>query len=304
MRTIELRHSSRIFLAISVWLSGAWQLAAGEPVVLPAGTTVPLVLQHHVNSSYSPVGSIAYFRVSNDILIDDQVLISKGTLVAGAVRQSTERGMVGKAGMLTVEVDELPGVDGTKVPVDAYFSKQGRSRSAATVGWTVFWGLPGLITKGVNPHMIRGDELQAVVTSATSIDPTVALPPSGALELGPEYTVIEHHWKNGRANGEKRIDIERSNIMGNVSFKIGPPAGHRDIPVVLSSLRLFQVDGIPVPEEMPALSVSKDSAEFNAWSIARFCSHGVTNFKLVGTTADGQPFHATHEMKVEIKKKH
>jgi hypothetical protein len=45
-------------------------LCHAAPVKLPAGMSVPLELQHHINSGYVPVGSPIYFRVAKDVRID------------------------------------------------------------------------------------------------------------------------------------------------------------------------------------------------------------------------------------------
>ncbi len=277
--------------------------AEGEPVVLPAGMSLPLVLQHHVNSAYTPAGSPVFFRVARDLVVNDQVLVAEGALVTGKMAQAAERGRVGRSGMMLVSVDSVTGVDGTRVPVDADWSRQGRSRGAATVGWTVVWGLAGLITKGVNPYMEKGDTLDAVVSSATPIDPAAAVPKAGPVDLGPEYAVTEHQWAGDRANGEKLIDIERSKDLKSIAFKIALPPETADGTRTLESLRLYEVDGVIVPDQVKPILVEDGAAQFDGWSIARYCANGKTSLLFVGSDADGRAFHASRSLKIEIKKK-
>ena len=279
------------------------QPALAEPMTLPADMNVSLILQHHLNSGYTTAGSKVYFRVAHDIIVGDHVLVAKDSIVIGKMAQATERGMVGKAGSMLVSVDSVTGVDGTRVPVNADLAKQGRSRGAATVGWSLLWGLPGLITKGVNPYMEKGDVLQAVTASATTIDPAAAQAEPTPLEIGPEYAVTEHRWAGERANADKVIDIERKKKMETVAFKVALPPGVADPSKMLESLRLYRVDGMTVPEEVKPISVQDGAALFEAWSIGRYCGNGVTNLLFVGTDADGRPFHASRDLKVEIKKK-
>ena len=277
--------------------------ALAEPVTLPAGMNVSLVLQHHVNSGYTPAGSNVYFRVAHDVIAGDRVLVARDSLVTGKMAQATERGMVGKAGTMLVSVDSVMGVDGTRVPVDADVSKQGRSRGWATAGWIAFWGLPGLITKGVNPYMQKGDVLQAVVSVATAIDPAAARPEPAPLELGEEFPVIEHQWARQHPNGVKEIDIERKDKLESVGFRVRLPQGAADPARILGSMRLYSVDGVAVPEEVKPVSVKDGMALFEAWSIARYCGDGTTSLLFVGTDGDGRPFHASRDLEVEIKKK-
>jgi len=270
---------------------------------LPAGTAVPLVLQHHVNSGYTAAGSPVYFRVADDVLVGDAALIARNSLVVGQMAQASERGMVGRAGTMLVSVDNVPGVDGTRVRVDADLSKQGRSRGAATVGWTIFWGLPGLITKGVNPYMEKGDVLSATVTSAVNIDPASAQATEAQPELGAEYLVIQHRWAEDRVNGPKVLDIEREADLKDISLTFALPPDVADPVKMLDSLRLYAVDGVRVPEEIKPSSVAEGAAVFDAWSIARYCSNGQTNLQFTGTDANGRAFHSNRELLVEIKKK-
>ena len=277
--------------------------AAAEPVTLPAGMNVPLILQHHVTAGYTPAGSPVFFRVGHDVIVGDRVLIAKDSLVTGKMAQATERGMVGRAGTMLVSVESVTAIDGTRVAVDADLAKQGRSRGAATAGWILFWGLPGLITKGVNPYMQKGDELHAVTTVATPIDPDDPAAAPAPAELGFEMQFAEHRWGDERPNAEKKIDIERKQVLEYVAFKLALAPEAWDTTTVLESLRLYRVDGLPVAEEVRPVSVVDGSALFEAWDIARYCGQGTTSLTFVGTGADGKPFHASRDLKVAIKKK-
>lgn len=293
----------RVASMLSLASVAALRPASAEPVTLPAGMTVSLILQHHVNAGYTPAGSNVYFRVAHDVIAGDRVLIAKDSLVTGQMAQATERGMVGKPGTMLVSVESVTAVDGTRVAVDADLAKQGRSRGAATLGWTLFWGLPGLITKGVNPYMEKGDALQAVTTVAMPVDPDAARPEPAPVELGFEMQFTEHRWAGGRANADKTIDIERKSDLESVAFKLALAPEAADASKVLQSLRLYRVDGLPVPDEIRPVSVLDGSALFEGWAIARYCGEGTTNLTFVGTDADGQPFHASHDLTVRIKKK-
>lgn len=289
----------------TVLLAGAAavQPLLAEPVSLPAGTNVLLVLQHHLNSGYTPAGTPVYFRVADDVLVGDQVLIAKNSLVVGQMAQASERGMVGRSGTMLVSVDSVPGVDGTRVSVDADLSKQGRSRGAATVGWTIFWGIPGLITKGVNPYMEKGDVLSATVTSATPIDPAKVQNDQSPQELGTEYAVTQHRWARDDASDSMVLDIERDTDLKDVAFTFALPADVTDPAPMLDSLRLYAVDGVRVPEEIRPSSVQEGAAIFDAWSIARYCNNGNTSLQFTGTDANGRSFHANRDVLVEIRKK-
>jgi hypothetical protein len=291
--------AARIVFSLSICVNPC----AAEPVRLPAGMSVPLELQHHISASYTPTGSPVYFRVAHDVTIDGQTLIAKGTLVKGRMERATERGMVGRSGSMTLEVDSVPAVDGTIVRVDAGLDKQGRSRGAATVGWTIFWGLPGLVTRGVNPYMEKGAELIAAVTGEADIDPANAIPKMPKPELGSPAEVTKHVWDNERANTVKKFDIERKTTFKTVAFTIVLPDGYADHDASMATLKLLEVEGVPVPEETRATSVEKGAAVFNGWAIARYCRDGANLLTFGGSDPDGRRFHATYLMRFKVKKK-
>src|SRR5262245_29960356 len=145
--------------------------AHAEPVKLPAGTEIPLTLEHHVTSGYIRADEPVFFRVTHDVQVDGRTVIARATLVRGKMFDAANRGMVGQSGMMSFGVKSLPAVDGSMAPVDADMTSKGRSRAGATLGWTIFWGIPGLITKGVNPYLERGTEIAATVAVDTLVDP-------------------------------------------------------------------------------------------------------------------------------------
>lgn len=303
--------------ALALALSGMPLQA--EPVTLPAGMLVELELQHHVNSAYIHAGSPIYFRVASDIAIADQVLIRKGTLVTGKMEQANARGMVGRSGSMSLGVRDITAVDGTHVAVDADLSSQGRSRTGATVAWTLFWGVPGLITRGVNPYLERGTTLDAKVVHDIPVDPgkvagtgDVVAPEAtdvgssaapSALPAPQEMKITGSKFASWSSKKPLQFDIERNKDLKTVEFQVQPPAGVADPAAALRTVELVSFDGVPVPEHMQAVSATAKSVTFDGWSIVRFCKEGATTLHFAGVTPDGQPFAGDYQLMVKIKKK-
>jgi hypothetical protein len=286
---------------IMLSLCADWSVA--EPALLPAGMSVPLVLQHHVSSSYTPVGAPVYFRVARDVTIDGQTLIARGALAKGNMAHTTEPGMVGKSGSMNLQLDSVPAVDGTIVRIDADLDMQGRSRGAATVGWTIFWGLPGMITRGVSPYLEKGAELVATVTSDATIDPANAIVPANTNESGLRAVITKHVWEDKHANSVKVLDIERKTRLKTIAFTVVLPDADADDGPTMSNLQLLEVDDVPVPEETDALAISHGAAIFDGWSIARYCVDGTNALRFGGVDSNGQQFHASYQLPFKIKKK-
>lgn len=275
-----------------------------EPVKLPAGMSVDLELQHHVNSAYVPAGSPVYFRVQKDVKIDDRVLIRAGTLATGKMEQAQKRGMVGHSGSMFLTVRTVDAVDGTVVAIDADLTKQGRSRVGATVAWSLFWGVPGLITKGVNPYLERGEKIVAQTVADTLIDPDKTAEPQQLPEpaTATAIEIVKYTFEN-RGPDQLKFDIERNRDLKTVTFEVKPPAGVDDPQSVLAGLQLIAVDGTPVPDTVKATGSTNHSVTFDGWSIVRFCRDGVTELRFRGSTPGGGAIDGVVQVRIKVVKK-
>lgn len=291
-------------------LAGVALLAAATscpaaPVTLAAGAPIELVLQHHVTSAYVPAGSPIYFRVGRNVEVDGRVAIVAGTLVEGQMTSASDRGMVGRSGTMSLGVRLVRAVDGTMVPIEAEVAKQGRSRAGATVGWTLFWGLPGLITKGVNPYLQRGAAIEATALAATMIDPDAwpAAPDTPPGEAAPTALAIEAHRFEKSHSTPYTLDIERGNELGSLIFSAHPSPETGDPAAFLGTVTLSTVDGEPVPVPVTAKSATADSFSFDAWSILQFCRDGATDLGFRAATSDGRAYNGDYRLTIKIKKK-
>ena len=294
--------TSTRFVILGSLLAAAAPATDAEPVKVPAGMLVELELQHHVTPGYLEVNAPVYFRVASDVAIGEQTVIRKGTLVTGKMQQSDQRGMVGKSGVMALGVRSVTAVDGTSVPIEMDMSQQGRSRGGAVVGWTIFWGIPGLITKGVNPYIERGALLEATIPGMAMVDPANA----SIVEeqpVAPFGMAISGHKFEVSSAKVFEFDIERNRDLKTVSFQVAPSAGPDGTAASRISIELLTVDGSPVPAPIRATTVTADSAIFDGWSIVKFLRDGNTDLGFRGTAADGRTFDGSYSLPIKIKKK-
>jgi hypothetical protein len=263
---------------------------------------VELELQHHVTPGYLEVNAPVYVRVAKDVSVGEQTVILKGTLVTGKMEQASERGMVGKSGVMSLGVRNVQAVDGSSVPLDMDLTQQGRSRGGAVVGWTIFWGIPGFITKGVNPYIERGAVLEATIPGTALVDPANASVTEEHPAAPPGMTITGHKFEGSSAKVFE-FDIERNKNLKTVSFRLAPSAGPDSPAASLASVELLTVDGTPVPAPVRATTVTADSAIFDGWSVVRFLRDGNTDLGFRGAAADGRTFDGGYSLPIKIKKK-
>ncbi|MCU0760128.1 MAG: hypothetical protein MUF07_13155 [Steroidobacteraceae bacterium] len=284
---------------------------AGTDASLPAhaarvasGTPVELELQHHVAVGYTPAGAPVWFRVVDDVRSGDDVAIRAGTPVQGRMLDLAERGRVATSGSISLGVHFVPAVDGQKLRVIAQLSRHGRDRSNALAGWTLFWGLGGLLTQGANPYLLRGTRLEAQVLTETEVDtrPRAAATTTDAAGPAPQaaaataLTVAAHQFGFTRSR-EPKIDLERSPKLKQVEFRMqGAAPGAAPDATLLRTLVLEQVDGKPLVEPLRPRLVTGDRVTFDTWDVLQHCRDGTSTLLFVAHGADGSRHEARYPL--------
>lgn len=75
---------------------------AAAPHVLPANSTIVLLVEETLVSGVNAPGSSFRMQVAEDIRVDDMVVIPAGTAASGEIIDSKKKGMLGKAGFLVM----------------------------------------------------------------------------------------------------------------------------------------------------------------------------------------------------------
>ena len=283
-----------IALLLATWLV-APAAASDAPTRLPGGTRFMLELAHHITSGRTPAGSPVFFRVANDVVAGDRVVIRKGTVVEGRMQAIGSRGAVGTSGSINFGVRYVPAVDGQNIRVLATVGNKGRSRDGALVGWVFMWGIFGLTTQGVDAYALRGASLEAEVLSDRDIGSTTA-PPAANLETAPR-TVPLVAARLGK-NKVRSIDVslERATEKRPLMLELPPD-------VSASSVALIGVNGIATIEPVPALAVTDGRAEFDLWDVVKYCDDGSNDLRFQVLQADGGRLEGTYSLAVQLKRK-
>ena len=254
-------------------------------IKLSGSTVVRLELQQNITSAYTEPESPVYFRVADDVLAEGAVAIRKGALVVGKMTNVDARRMMGVSGTLGLDVRFVPAVDGQQIRVLGSAVRAGRSRENAVMGWTMFWGIGGLMTHGANAHLERGAIIEAQVLSDRRIDASapVALPPaSTATTLS---AVVLGHKIPGSSSTQLRLNLEKNPLTGAVTFKFQWPDNLAADP--LATMELLDVNGVEVPMPVPGLVLKAGEVAFGPWKVAQYCVDGVNTLHFHGVSHSG-----------------
>lgn len=109
-----------------------------DSITLPAGTPIILRNVEAIDSSNITTGSSVTFKVVNDILVDNKVVINAGSMVDAQIAYAKKKNYAGIAGEITVSDFAVRAVDGTYIPLRATMSSRGEDKIAISAGLGIF----------------------------------------------------------------------------------------------------------------------------------------------------------------------
>src|ERR1700722_14623217 len=119
--------------ATSAAAGAATAAAAIAPAhVLRADRLIPLRFEETLVSGVNAPGSLFRMQVTDDIMVDDQVVIPAGTVAFGEVIDSQKAGMLGKAGVLVLSARYVH-LDQRDIRPHSALGAAGASNTAALV---------------------------------------------------------------------------------------------------------------------------------------------------------------------------
>jgi hypothetical protein len=131
--------------------------------VLHEGTEVKLKFLDSISSKTAALDDPVALEVTDDVLVDEVVVIHTGAHAVAYVSKVQHSGMLGKPGELSIRLDSLKD-NGTKVHLRGTKGREGDSKLGATVALTVLFGPIGLIKHGKNIEIQAGAPLTAFVS--------------------------------------------------------------------------------------------------------------------------------------------
>ncbi len=92
---------------------------ASFATIVPKGTDVRLAFDHDVSSKTAKIGDKVEFHVIDDVVVDGQVVIKKGSAAVGTVTDVAKGRRFGVNARMKIRLDPIAATDGTMVPIAA-----------------------------------------------------------------------------------------------------------------------------------------------------------------------------------------
>lgn len=158
------RNTTAAILAVFLAFSVACGTKPTVEKTVPSGTELHLEMLDTVSSAESSAGDSVAARVTQDVVVDQKVVIPAGSTVSGEVVQARGLKKIGGRALLKVTFNSVDLPEG-EAPIHASFYREGKSetkKDAATIGGaTVGGALLGRILS--KDHEARGTAVGAVV---------------------------------------------------------------------------------------------------------------------------------------------
>ena len=164
-----MRQLSGILGLSCVLLSQAMLWAA--PVKVLDGTRINVELAEELSSNRSKVGQVVLFRVRENVIIDNKLVVRANARATGQVIAAKGAGGLGRRGKLDFTLEKVEAVDGTMIPLRSTQTSSGKSGKGAMIAVTLLLSPLGLFMKGKNVKHPVGTPFQAFTDQVVSVDP-------------------------------------------------------------------------------------------------------------------------------------
>jgi hypothetical protein len=149
-------------------------------IKVPNGVAIEVEAPFTVSSQDVRKGDAISFRVVNPVKVDGVLVIEPGATATARVVQASRGGHFGRAGRLAWTMENVTGVDGTRIPLQAGGRIVGDSKAAKVITQTVVMGALLWVVapvalfhgfkRGENAILPAGKRLEVLVQGETSIN--------------------------------------------------------------------------------------------------------------------------------------
>jgi len=153
--------------------TSAWAASAH----IPEGTVFPIRIDDKLSSRTNTEGDRFTITLCDEVKLPDGTVIPPGYKGVGEVTDAERNGMMGKAGTLNIRLDYIK-IGDIRVQVRGNKGQEGHGSVASVVALTVLFGPVGLIAKGHNVDIKKGQQMTVYVDADTDVPTPLAAPPA------------------------------------------------------------------------------------------------------------------------------
>ena len=208
---------------------------ATAPFILQDGTPVKLRLSQTVSSADAHVNDRVEFEVLEDVLVNNTVVIPKGSSALGTVTEAAPKKRMARGGKLEIVMDSVRLVDGEKVALRAVKEGKGGGHAGGmTIGIVaaavVFWPAAPLflLMHGKDITFPKGTDVPTFVNGDMKLDPARFQVASGTGAPAVEATSSSLTITSSPVGADIYLD---QNFVGNTPSTLKVPSGKHAVSV-------------------------------------------------------------------------
>jgi len=127
-----------------------------DEIVVPEGTAINVSVAKEVTSKEAKPNDPVDFTVTEDVVINGQVIVRKGTAAVGSVINAEKKGYMGKSGKLAVQVESTTTSDGRPLKLRAAKGREGNDKTTSTMVMSTLISPAFLFLKGSEAKIAPG----------------------------------------------------------------------------------------------------------------------------------------------------
>jgi hypothetical protein len=195
-RSIFRNISPILILALCCLIAPATLAQTQDPqagIILTEGTPINVITAQEITSKAAKPNDPVKFTVNEDLVINGQVVVSKGTAAIGSVINAEKGGYLGKSGKLGVQVESTQTVDGQPLKLRAAKGREGDDKtmspavlSAIVPFFLLQKGGDAKITAGTAVTVYTAEEKHFRVDGST----LVAVVPETPIAVNTEDAIV------------------------------------------------------------------------------------------------------------------
>jgi hypothetical protein len=143
-------------------------------IVIEKGTLVKVTSLNEITTKKKAKfeeGDQLEFEVFEDVLVNNKIVITAGTIVKAYVESINHASYKGQEGNLAIQFSSTIAVDKTKIPLKALKSSiKGEENVGVLIGETLLLGTFAALKKGTDVKVKKGNIINAYVTRDISIN--------------------------------------------------------------------------------------------------------------------------------------
>jgi hypothetical protein len=161
---------------------------------IPKDTAIVLQLVDPVSSKKNHTGDPFKLKVTENLSVNNVIIIPKDTEVTGTVVKASGNGIFGRGGNLEVNIPSLQTINGVTVPLNGYCKGYGHDDNGAVAVAAAVTLIGGLFMRGENIYYNPGQTFRVTVQKDTDLQATpdtlaTVMNPSNQIPKGTSLTV-------------------------------------------------------------------------------------------------------------------